>query len=305
MIVIIVPVHNRWELTRKFLQSLQQQTFQEYKIVIVNDCSNDETSKALKNDFPFVDEIKTSKEEWWTGSINAGCEHAINTYKDMEFIIIANNDLVVAEKTVETLYKYAKGNQDTIIGSITREYDNNDALYDGACQIDWLPFKCHQLQVNDNGLMFNNVDVLNGRFTIIPRQVFEKVNFNADKFPHYLGDLDFFLRAKNAGYRLALCCDAICFDTGGVSGFHALKKDHGITRFIRTQFSIASHENFIIFLRFLMQNAPSAKLKFYNITRRFRIFLVRLILAVAYSIFYPFIYMLFIFRKHKQPSSRN
>lgn len=305
MIVIVVPVHNRWELTKKFLQSLQQQSFKEFNVVIVNDCSTDETSGLLKKEFPEVDVINTSKEMWWTGSIKTGCDYALKNYKDMEFIIIANNDVVVTDNAVEKLLTCVKDNHDTIIGSVIRNYENKDQIYDGACHINWKRFNCQQITVRENGLIFDNVDVLSGRFTMIPRNIVEILGFDADTFPHYLGDLDFFIRAKKAGYRLALCCDAVCYDIGGVSGFHAMNKDYGLSRFINTQFSISSHENFIIFLRFFIRNAPSVGLKIYNVIRRIGIFIIRLFLAMAYTILYPALYMLYFFSKEKPSSSNN
>jgi GT2 family glycosyltransferase len=303
MIVIVTPVHNRWELTKKFLLSLRRQTCQDFSVVIVNDCSDDETLENLATEFSEVEVVNTTREMWWTGGIQNGCEHVITNYKDMEYIIIANNDLIVAENTVENLYTCAKQNHDTIIGSVVKDMKKKDLIYDGACQINWRRFNCQQIPVNETGLIFDNVDVLSGRFTIIPRQAVKSIGFDVSTFPHYLGDLDFFIRAKRAGYKLALCCDAVCFDTGGASGFHALKKDYGLVRFVQSQFSISSHENFFIFLNFFMRNAPTNGLKIYNVFRRFGIFLLRMLLAMVYTIFYPIVYMSYFFRKNKPSGS--
>ncbi len=59
MIFIVIPVHNRKHFTRECLLSLRKQTFQNFKVIVVDDGSSDETSemiqKKLKNGKKYVE----------------------------------------------------------------------------------------------------------------------------------------------------------------------------------------------------------------------------------------------------------
>ncbi len=55
-----------------------------------------------------------------------------------------------------------------------------------------------------------------GNCVCIPCGVVEKIGFiDVEAFPHFAGDADFGFRAKNAGFRLRIVCDAVCDSTYG------------------------------------------------------------------------------------------
>ena len=46
-VVVIVPVFNQLFYTKRFLQSLEKQTFKDFSVVVVNNASTDETYNWL------------------------------------------------------------------------------------------------------------------------------------------------------------------------------------------------------------------------------------------------------------------
>jgi len=54
MLFIVTPVFNRKEFTYNYLQSLREQTFNDFKVIIVDDGSTDGTSEMIKKDFSEV-----------------------------------------------------------------------------------------------------------------------------------------------------------------------------------------------------------------------------------------------------------
>ena len=50
-ISIVIPVHNRRELTRNCLLSLQKQTYKNFSVIIVDDGSTDGTSEMIQKEF--------------------------------------------------------------------------------------------------------------------------------------------------------------------------------------------------------------------------------------------------------------
>ena len=51
MIYIIIPVFNRWNFTVECLNSLINQTYKKFKIIVVDHGSTDGTSFNIKNEF--------------------------------------------------------------------------------------------------------------------------------------------------------------------------------------------------------------------------------------------------------------
>ncbi len=52
MVFIIIPVFNRIALTLKCLQSIEKQTYQHFKVIVVNDGSTDGSVEQIRQAFP-------------------------------------------------------------------------------------------------------------------------------------------------------------------------------------------------------------------------------------------------------------
>ena len=76
-IYIIIPVHNRMEFTRQCLNSLTQQTYRKFKIIVVDDGSSDETRVMIQKEFSEVDLLHGDGNLWWTGATNFGVKHVL------------------------------------------------------------------------------------------------------------------------------------------------------------------------------------------------------------------------------------
>lgn len=91
MIYIVIPVFNRKHFTRECLKSLQRQTNQEFKAVVVDDGSTDGTADMLRAEFPEVDVLFGDGGLFWTASVNMGIRHALKAGAD--YVMTLNNDL--------------------------------------------------------------------------------------------------------------------------------------------------------------------------------------------------------------------
>ncbi|MEJ1237901.1 glycosyltransferase family A protein [Chryseolinea sp. T2] len=71
MISIILPTHNRAQLVVRAIQSVTNQTFKEWELVIVDDGSKDNTSEAVK---PFLSDLRVK----YIPKENSGAAHTRN-----------------------------------------------------------------------------------------------------------------------------------------------------------------------------------------------------------------------------------
>src|ERR1044071_9943972 len=94
-IYIIIPVHNRLEATRRCLESLRNQMFTRFQILLVDDGSTDGTSEFVKENYPDVMLLTGDGNLWWTGAINLGIRYALLRGSANDAVLVINNDVEV------------------------------------------------------------------------------------------------------------------------------------------------------------------------------------------------------------------
>jgi GT2 family glycosyltransferase len=109
----------------------------------------------------------------------------------------------------------------------------------------------------DRGII-TDFDTLPGKGTLVPIGIFNKIgNFNYKWLPHYIGDYEFFCRAKKAGYKLVICCQAILFNFSNMTGeSHLPVHQTSWKKAIQILFGRKSKLNIIDHLVFLILCCP-------------------------------------------------
>src|SRR3989339_691196 len=107
MVSIIIPLYNQADKIKKCLLSIQNQTYQNYEIVVVNDRSTDELIKIIewsKNEFGI-------KIEWMHNQENHGAPYSRNKgfrKSKGEFLLFCDADIILEPDALETMLKKLK-----------------------------------------------------------------------------------------------------------------------------------------------------------------------------------------------------
>jgi GT2 family glycosyltransferase len=215
-IYIVIPVHNKVDLTLKCLASLQQQTYPYYKVIVIDDGSSDGTYEKITAEYPAVTVLKGDGNLWWTGGTNMGIEHALLEAKEEDFVLTLNNDLEVYNDYLESLMEAYLINQPCLVGSTSVHNNEPDKI--DFLGIKWNPYTAKSrptLFISSYAELiksekFITSDALPGRGTLIPIDVFNKIGlFDQKNFPQYLADFDFSRRALYNGYKLIVSTEAV------------------------------------------------------------------------------------------------
>jgi glycosyltransferase involved in cell wall biosynthesis len=83
-IYILLPVHNRREITKVFIDCLEAQTWQNYHLVLIDDGSTDGTEQVVRERVENLTVIRGNGNWWWAGCLQQG----FNFLKKRAFLMV-------------------------------------------------------------------------------------------------------------------------------------------------------------------------------------------------------------------------
>src|SRR4030067_1872196 len=242
MIWICIPVYNNIKYTLGCLESLQKQTLRDFKIIVCDDGSSDNTSEIIKKNFPEVILLKGDGNLWWAGAMNQCLKYALYRGKKNDFVLLLNNDLIVRDDYLQNLITAAKPNE--MLSSITVNVENeNNIVYAGEL-LDM--FSARSMMIHRNFKKYEKLneweaDLLTGRGTLFSLQLLEQIGLMHNQLmPQYGADVEFSVRAKHAGYKLKVNKNAKVYSFVENTGKASIYKKSSIKDFISSFTSLKS-----------------------------------------------------------------
>lgn len=223
---VIILNYNGWKDTVFCLETLGRLQITNYKlqIIIVDNASEDKSVKKIKKwissleNFPPVELVELRKNLGFSGGSNIGIRFALEDKSD--YILLLNNDTLVDSEFLKRLVKTA--NSDKEIGIVApkiyfargyefyaeryKENEKGRVFWYAGGEIDWKNMYAEHRGVDevDKG-QYNRrqeTDFASGCCMLIKREVIENIGFLDEQLYLYLEDVDFCLRARQAGYKI-------------------------------------------------------------------------------------------------------
>ena len=231
-VTTIVVNWNLLEETSRCLHSLQQLNYPS-RIILVDNGSRDGSINHISDHFPLVEIISLPKNVGFSQACNLGIRHALME-SELEYIFLLNNDAVIHCAALQRLVKASLAvPQAGILGpKIYYQYPPRKIWYAGARRR-WgvLAAACKGRNTIDYGQFDQaslvDVDYIFGAAMFIRRSVFEHVGLFDERYFLYLEDLDFCLRAQQAGFSLLYVPSAKAWHIGSAS----TSKDMALRRY--------------------------------------------------------------------------
>ena len=113
-ISVIVPVYNVEELLPKCLDSLVNQTFDDYEVIVVNDGSPDNSQKIIDDYYKkYPNIIKPLKKE--NGGLSSARNYGLK-YATGEYVLYVDSDDYVSSDILEKMYSLGmRDNSDIVV----------------------------------------------------------------------------------------------------------------------------------------------------------------------------------------------
>ena len=184
---IIIPIFNQVKFTRECVESIRKSTSISYRIIIIDDNSND---PAMVNFLGSIGDSNTKvihnlNNLGWVKSVNRGLDES-----SAEYICVMNNDTIVTDGWLAQMIAVAKKQKD--IGLVNPEWEKPQrvSIQDYAKSLKKLSGE------------FIETDFIRGFCFLIKRDVLDKIGgLDEDYSPGYYDDCDFSLCAIKAGFR--------------------------------------------------------------------------------------------------------
>lgn len=209
-VAIILLNWNGYNETIECIEILQKIDYQNYQIILIDNGSRDDSVKILRKRFPQITLLEIQHNRGFAGGANVGLKYAVKNKFD--YAVLFNNDARVKKNFLTELVKTAESNKKIgVVGSIIYYLNKKNVIQSAGGYEHFkglYPFVDPNQGKIDNGQLTEDifVDTLIGCSLLIKREVMEKIGFLDEKYFIYAEDVDFSIRAKNAGY---LLCTAV------------------------------------------------------------------------------------------------
>src|SRR5438093_1271949 len=91
MVCIVIPNYNGIEHLKTCLESLRSQTYKEFKIILVDNNSSDESIEFVQEHYPGIEIIQLSYNSGFAKAVNIGIQYSLENYNS-DFVTLLNND---------------------------------------------------------------------------------------------------------------------------------------------------------------------------------------------------------------------
>lgn len=292
-VAIIIVNWNGYALTHACLNSLSQVSYPNFKVILVDNGSVDDSVQKLKPQFPNTEFIESKTNLGFTGGNNLGMEWVLD--RPFDHLLLLNNDTLVEPDFLEPLANFLKKNKGyaAVQPKIMYEKERNIVWNAGGGY-----FRCLEMSWSigigkeDTGQYQTEKDTnwITGCAILIRTKVIKEIGMLDERFFAYYEDVDWSLRMKKYGYRLRYLPQSKIYHVAGASSIKPIKSKEGtippIIHYYRTRnhlFLIRNHANPISFvLSLLYQTIKNAAFVLY-LTMRGRFNKVKAIMKGHYD----------------------
>lgn len=182
LVYIVALNYNGFNLTSEFIESINQLTYTNYKILVVENGSLDNSYNQLVEAFPEITLIQNKSNLSYCKAFNIGIREALRNGANYVFIVSNDTKDFSSNYLEEIIQAFEENNKIGLVGSNCYNYDG---------------IKTH----GDTKIRFGIPNETPAEGLVIKRDVFEKIGGLDEKLAIYFEDLDFIIRLRNAGYK--------------------------------------------------------------------------------------------------------
>ena len=222
-VFIVLLNWNGWEDTVECIASLQKLHYENRKIIVVDNASQDDSVEKIHQRFPHIKLIENEKNAGFSAGNNIGIKYALK--HNAKYVWLLNNDTVVDSRALTPLVEKMEQQPEIgICGSKLIYYDQPDTIQvlGGGSYNKWLGVPRNFGQHKPVDMDFDpqhieeNLDFIIGASMMVSRSFLEDVGLLCEDYFLYHEEIDWGLRAQKK-YELGFVPDSIVYHKEGQS----------------------------------------------------------------------------------------
>lgn len=221
LVYIVLVNYNTYRETIECVNSLKKIQYRRYKIIIVENGSNNNSIEELKKEANDCIIIESKKNLGFAGANNLAIKYSVQ--QNADYVLLLNNDTLVEKDFLNKMLKSIQNENNVgIVGSKIKYYADKSKIWFGGGEIDWFKFIGVNLEMRnyDNGQcdVEKEIDFMTGCCMLIKKDVFIKCGLLSEEYFMYFEDVDFCVKVREEGYKIIYNPKAVIYHKVGLSG---------------------------------------------------------------------------------------
>jgi len=232
LVYVLLVNWNTARHTIACLDSLQHVSYPNYRVLVIDNASRDDSVDAIAQAYPDVPIVRNGRNMGFTGANNVGFEHALRAGAD--FVYLLNTDTWVAADFLSEAVETAISESDNsigIVGSKVLHADRPDCIQFMGAYVNLAtgysgrPFGYDQIDQGQYDSV-TDVDRVTGCAMMISRACLEATDGFDDAFFAFHEDVDLCLCARSASFRVVMSPQSRIWHEGGGSTGGVVSSTH-------------------------------------------------------------------------------
>lgn len=249
-VYVVVPVHNRAPITARFLASLREQTFGDYRLLLVDDGCTDDTVAIARQSLPAerLHVLRGDGNLWWAGALQMAYEHLRLNCRPDDAVLLVNDDVTFDPQFLWNGMRLLTGHPEACIQAVSIDRRTGAVVRGVVADVRRLHFRGTRPGEQPNCLATRGLLMSGATFR-------HSGGFRPRWLPHYLSDYEYTLRLNRQGVPL-LCVDEFSVEFDAEATGDATYSNRGLRDFWTRSFSNRAKYNPMHWSAFVMMVCP-------------------------------------------------
>ena len=249
-IYVVLPVHNRINVSRRFFNCLIAQSYKFYTLVLVDDGCTDGTPQLACEYFPNAIVLNGNGNLWWSGSLNKAYNYlSAQSIAENDIVFITNDDTKISPDFFSKLIQDPLLTAENLV--VAPGKNMHDEFIEYGFRVCWQDFTINQVSVDETP------NALTTRGLYMTYSTYKKVGGMPHYLlPHYLSDLEYTIRAAKKGFSLRVSSVTTLYVDRSTTGIHDSNATDIWTFFHEHFISKRSAFNVYHWMMFALLSAP-------------------------------------------------
>ena len=224
-VAIILVNWNGYDFTAACIESLQKVEFPDFKVILVDNASENSEGKRLLSAFPEILLIENQENLGFAGGNNVGIVKALED--GFSHVMLLNNDTEVEPDFLrEMMRKFQSGGNLGVVQPLITFLNEKDKIWSAGGKWNSILGRAITLgdrkQLDEYHAVDGPLDWVTGCCMLISREALLTTGLLNESYFAYFEDVDLSLRFRQKGFEIALASKALVYHVAGASS----KKKH-------------------------------------------------------------------------------